>query len=204
MNNSIGDAGITALCDALSRGSKERLHSRHSRPMEALPSRVVGLALPALQFMDLRTNKIGKKGAACLADAVAEGNLPTGGLDLEGNSREAVKELEELQKTPPQRSTTTLSGVSDTSDKPDAAVPSPTPVEVLSLTTPHSVAVRNGSARSRCVAVAVAKTETPLARSKGECLPRRMQARDSELGLEQPCPSCARNSRDQVPGHVRV
>ena len=138
LSNSIGDTGISALCDALSEESSTE-NSRLKRHTEAVPSRKVALALPALQFIDLRTNKIGKKGAASLADAVAKGNLPTGGLDLEGNSREALVELEELQKKKsPQRSSSTLSDVSDTRGKPDAAVPSPSPSEVLSLTTPRS------------------------------------------------------------------
>ena len=60
MGNSVGDTGITVLCEVLVREGES----------------AGVLALPALQFLDLRRNKIGRKGALRLADAAAKGDIP--------------------------------------------------------------------------------------------------------------------------------
>ena len=148
LGNSVGDAGVAALCESLSGGETKSKQSRQA------------LTLSALQFIDLRENKIGRLGSMRLASAAARGDLPAGGLDLEGNSSEAtsVVEAEGLQRLAGLKMETPAAATASLSQVPSSPLPRPSSGAPPDL--PPGVAPAAMSPAGRPAAATAAATTT--------------------------------------------
>jgi Ran GTPase-activating protein (RanGAP) involved in mRNA processing and transport len=81
-NNNIGDDGMIAFSDAISKGAMAKLtylglstNQIGNEGMQALSSAIANGAMAKLTYLSLRENQIGNEGMQALSSAIANGSM---------------------------------------------------------------------------------------------------------------------------------